>query len=161
MLWGAFIDAAPEFAATVRRRLEAGPYALLGSIRADGHPRISGVIVTFTERELWLGMPSRSLKVADLRREPKMSLHSSVSASATEEGDAKVTGQAVPIPERSAEFDVFVAAWPHEARPGALALFRIEVEDASHVRLAETRDHHVIESWRAGEQGTRTRRDSP
>jgi nitroimidazol reductase NimA-like FMN-containing flavoprotein (pyridoxamine 5'-phosphate oxidase superfamily) len=159
--WHTFDEAAPEFAATVRGRLEDGPYALLGTIRADGHPRISGVIVTFSDHELWLGMPADALKIADLRREPKMSLHSAVSASATAEGDVKVTGRAVSVSEDDAEFREFADAWPHAFTAGTLAVFRIEVEDASRVRLAETHDHHVIESWRAGEQGTRTVRSFP
>jgi hypothetical protein len=159
--WNEFRASAPEFAATVRRRLEAGPYALLGSIRADGHPRISGVIVTCSERDLWLGMPADSLKIADLRREPRMSLHSSVSSSATSEGDVKVTGHAVPVDAVDAAYGDFVAAWPRPITTGTLAVFRIELVDASQVRLAESRDHHVIEAWRVGEQGTRTVRSFP
>lgn len=159
--WHEFTRSAPEFAATIRRRLESGPYALLGSMRADGHPRISGVIVTFSDDELWLGMPRESLKTSDLERDPRMSLHSSVSTSATADGDAKLHGRAVPITEGEAEFDQFRAAWPHEVKPGALVLFRIDVIDASQVRLSEARDHHIIESWRAGERGTRTVRSDP
>lgn len=161
MSWHVFRDSAPEFAVTVRRRLESGPYALLGSIRADGHPRISGVIVTCSDTELWLGMPANSLKIADLRREPKMSLHSSVSSSPTAEGDVKVTGHAVPVEDGDEAYPDFVAAWPHGITPGTLAVFRIEIVDASQVRLAESRDHHVIEAWRVGEQGTRTVRSFP
>lgn len=161
MSWLAFTQSAPEFAGTVRTRLEAGPYALLGSIRADGHPRISGVIVTFSDTELWLGMPGESLKVADLERDPRMSLHSSVSASPTAEGDAKVHGRAEPVAEGTAEFERFAELWPAAVQPGALALFSIDVADASQVRLSEARDHHVIESWRAGQLGTHTRTDHP
>jgi hypothetical protein len=159
--WLTFIQSAPEFAGTVRTRLEAGPYALLGSIRADGHPRISGVIVTFSDTELWLGMPRESVKVSDLERDPRMSLHSSVSASPTLEGDAKLHGRAEPVAERESEFERFLALLSHDVRPGTLSLFRIDVVDASQVRLSETRDHHIIESWRAGQLGTRTRIDHP
>ena len=161
MSWQVFTESAPDFAATVRRRLEAGPYALLGSIRADGHPRISGVIATFSDTELWLGMPGDSLKIDDLRRDPRMSLHSPVSASATAEGDAKLHGRALPIAEGATEFEEFRAVWPYEVRPGTIALFRIDVIDASQVRLSESRDHHIIESWRVGEQGTRTIQSLP
>lgn len=161
MSWQVFAQSAPEFADTVRRRLEAGPYALLGSIRADGHPRISGVIVTFSDTELWLGMPGASLKIADLRRDPKMSLHSPVSASATAEGDAKLHGRALPIAEEEAQFDEFRAVWPSAIKPGTIALFRVDVIDASQVRLSESHDHHIVESWRVGELGTRTVQSLP
>jgi len=161
MSWRQFSESAPEFAATVRSGLESGPYALLGSIRADGHPRISGVIVTFSDDELWIGMPADSIKTGDLERQPKMSLHSSVSASPTAQGDVKLHGQAIPIGEDQPEFELFVAAFGRDVRPGTLALFRIDIVDAAQVRLSEARDRHLIESWRAGQEGTVTRSDHP
>ena len=159
--WHNFMLAVPEFAAVVREGLESGPYALLGSIRADGHPRISGVIVTFSDDELWVGMPASSLKTADLARQPKMSLHSSVSASATAQGDVKLSGTAVPIGGADEEFGHFAEAAGREIDPAATAVYRIVLHDASQVRLSEARDHHIIESWRDGQQSTLVRNDLP
>jgi hypothetical protein len=159
--WRDFSDAAPECAATVRAGLESGPYALLGTIRADGHPRISGVIVTFSDDELWIGMPSSSLKTADLARRPKMSLHSSVSASPTLQGDVKVSGQALPVGGADDEFDRFAAAVGREVDPASTTVYRIDLHDASQIRLSEAGDRHIIESWRAGQQGTLVRSDLP
>ena len=157
--WEDFTKAAPQFAATVRDGLESGPYALLGSIRADGHPRISGVILTFSDRELWVGMPSSSLKTADLARQPKMSLHSSVSASPTARGDVKLSGTAVPVGDD--EFQRFADAAGRQLDPATTAAYRIEPHDASQVRLSEAKDRHIIESWRVGQTGTLTRDDLP
>ncbi len=159
--WSEFTESAPQFAATVRSGLESGPYALLGSIRSDGYPRISGVIVTFTDQELWVGMPADSIKTGDLTHEPRMSLHSSVTASPTAQGDVKMHGRAVVVSEDEAEFDRFVAAVGRDVQPGTLAVFRIDVHDAAQVRLSEARDRHLIESWREGQQGTLTRDDHP
>ena len=159
--WREFTESAPEFAATIRFGLESGPYALLGSIRADDYPRISGVIVTFSDDELWLGMPADSIKTGDLGRQPKMSLHSSVSASPTAQGDVKLHGRAIPIGEDQPGFGEFVAAVDRDVRPGTLAVFRIDVSDTAQVRLSEARDRHLIESWKAGQQGTVTRSDLP
>lgn len=159
--WREFTESAPLFAATVRSGLEAGPYALLGSIRSDGFPRISGVIVTFSDHELWVGMPSDSIKTGDLMREPRMSLHSSVSASPTAQGDVKLHGRAAVVSEDEAEFVRFVTELGRHVRPGTLTVFRIDVHDAAQVRLSEARDRHLIESWRAGQQGTLTRQDHP
>ena len=159
--WHDFTMAAPDFAATVRHGLESGPYALLGTIRADGHPRISGAIVTFSNDELWVGMPSSSLKTADLARQPKMSLHSSVSASPTSQGDVKVSGQALPVDGADAEFGRFTAAVGREVDPAGTTVYRIDLHDASQVRLSEAGDRHIIESWRAGRQGTLVQSDLP
>ena len=159
--WHDFSEATPEFAATVRAGLESGPYALLGSIRADGHPRISGVIVTFSEDELWVGMPSSSLKTADLARQPKMSLHSSVSASPTAQGDVKVTGQALLIDGADDEFGRFIVAVGRQVDPAGTTVYRIDLHDASQVRLSEAGDRHIIESWRTGRSGTLVRSDLP
>jgi hypothetical protein len=159
--WREFTESAPRFAGTIRAGLESGPYALLGSIRSDGYPRISGVIVTLSDQELWVGMPADSIKTGDLVREPKMSLHSSVSASPTVQGDVKLHGRAVVVSEGEAEFDRFAAALGRDVQPGSLAVFRIDVLDAAQVRLSEARDRHLIESWRTGQQGTLTRQDHP
>ncbi len=139
----------------MRARLESGSHALLGSLRADGFPRISGVVPTFADGELWLGMPE-SMKAADLRRDPRMSLHSAGAEAAATDGEAKLHGRAVEVTGGPA-LDEFVARIPHDLGPGGLALFRIELEDASLVRLNETRDAHVVESWRAGTDGPRVR----
>lgn len=159
--WREFSTAAPAFAAVVRAGLESGPYALLGSIRSDGHPRISGVIVTFTDDELWVGMPATSLKTDDLARDPRMSLHSSVSASPTTHGDVKLHGVAIPIGEDDPGFAQYVSAVGRDVPSGMVALFRIDVLDTAQVRLSEARDRHLIESWRSGREGTVTRTDLP
>ena len=159
--WHTFALTVPQFAATVRERLESGPYALLGSIRADGHPRISGVIVTFSDEELWIGMPASSLKTADLARQPKMSLHSAVSASPTEQGDVKLSGTAVPVGGGADGFRRFAEAAGRDVDPATTAVYRIVPQDASQVRLSESGDHHVIESWRSGQQGTLVRPGLP
>lgn len=159
--WREFSAFVPAFAGTVRSGLESGPYALLGSIRSDGHPRISGVIVTFSDDELWVGVPAGSVKSGDLVREPKMSLHSSVSVSPTEQGDVKLHGVAVPVDEGEPGFDRFASAVGRRLQSGTLALFEIDVLDAAQIRLSQARDRHVFESWRVGQEGTVTRNDHP
>lgn len=152
--WADFEGSAPELAARVRGRLESGSHCLLGSLRSDGFPRISGVIPSFRDGELWLAMPE-SFKAADLRRDDRMSLHSAAAMSPVGEGDAKLHGRAweVPGPVRES----FVSALPHDPGPGGLVVFRIDLLDASLVRLSEARDAHLIESWQAGIEGTTVR----
>ncbi len=152
--WADFERTAPELAASVRGRLASGSHCLLGSLRSDGFPRNSGVIPTFRDGELWLAMPE-SFKAADLRRDDRMSLHSAAAMSPVGEGDAKLHGRAREV--TGAAHESFVAALPHDPGPGGLAVFRIDVLDASLVRLTEARDAHVIESWQAGIDGTTVR----
>ena len=119
------------------------------------------MIVTFSDDELWVGMPAASIKTDDLARDPRMSLHSSISASPTRQGDVKLHGIARPVGEDEPGFDRYVAAIGRDVRPGTVALFRIDVLDTAQVRLSEEGDRHLIESWRVGQQDTVTRSDQP
>src|SRR5215211_2460666 len=87
----------PEFAARVRACFDAHRHKILATLRADGAPRVSGIEATFAGGELWLaGMP-RSVKFADLRRDPRMALHSGSDEPDTFTADAKVSGRAVEV----------------------------------------------------------------
>ena len=90
-------DEQPEFAARVRACFDAHRHKILATLRADGAPRVSGIESAFAEGQLWLaGMP-RSVKFADLRRDPRMALHSGSDEPDTFTADAKVSGRAVEV----------------------------------------------------------------
>src|SRR6266508_6283529 len=74
--WDEFAAAAPELAARVRAAFDRGVNKLLATLRRDGSPRISGIETTLKDGELWLGMMPQSRKALDLRRDPRMALHS-------------------------------------------------------------------------------------
>ena len=87
----------PEFAARVRAAFDAHRHKFLGTLRADGSPRISGLEMAFVAGEPWLaGMPD-SVKFADLRRDPRFALHSGSSEPDVWEGDAKLSGRAAEV----------------------------------------------------------------
>ena len=67
---------------------------MLGTLRADGSPRLTGLEVHFGEGELWLAMMPDSRKADDLRRDPRFSVHSAPDVSMVD-GDAKVGGRAI------------------------------------------------------------------
>jgi hypothetical protein len=99
--WNEFESAEPEFAAVVRRLLDAHKHKTIATLRADGSPRISGIEIEFAGEELTFGSMPGARKGDDLRRDPRFALHSaSVDAAEGEEaswpGDAKVAGLAVP-----------------------------------------------------------------
>lgn len=148
--WAAVVDAAPDLAASVRSRFDASGLGLLATLRADGSPRISGVEPLF-DAELWLGMMPRSRKAADLLRDPRLCLHSGTADKEVREGDAKVSGRAVPVTDEGeiAAFRArFAAHAGMEPPPGPMHLFRVAVTDMSFLRPAG--DHLVIEWWRPG-----------
>src|SRR3954466_12840582 len=87
----------PEFAKRVRAAFDAHGHKVLATLRADGSPRVSGIEARFADGDLWLaGMP-RAGKVADLRRDPRMALHSGSDEPADFSADAKVSGRAVEV----------------------------------------------------------------
>src|SRR5215213_6153850 len=100
--WSEVEAAAPELAARARATMDAHKHKVLATLRRDGSPRVSGIEATFTDGELWLGMIPWSRKAMDLRRDPRLALHSA-SVDPTEDdpsawpGDAKVAGRAVEV----------------------------------------------------------------
>lgn len=142
--WSEVQAAAPELAAEVERRFAAHVNKTMATLRADGGPRISGTEVVVRDGELWLGSMPGARKAADLRRDPRVAVHSGSDDPPAWTGDAKVSGRAVE--ETSPE------AWaralpdgPHE--PSASHLFRLDLTEVSVVRLAEGGQSLVIEVW--------------
>ncbi len=99
MNWEGFRRAAPELAALGEERFERTGLSLVGTIRANGFPRISPVEPYIVGGELMLGMMWRSKKALDMRREPRIVVHSTVSDKAGTEGDFKAYGRAVDVPD--------------------------------------------------------------
>ena len=143
--WQRFCDDAPELSAAIRRRFDAHGHKTMATLRRDGAPRISGTEITFRAGELWLGGMSGSLKCRDLRRDPRLAVHSGSDEPDVWTGDAKVAGVAVEVTD-----DDVLASFADGAPPGPFHLFRLDLTEAVVVRLGEPADHLVIESWRQG-----------
>lgn len=99
--WGEIEEAAPDFAARVRRLFEAGRHKTIATVRADGSPRISGIECEFVDGQLRFGSMTGARKGADLRRDPRFALHGPTShpepgQEAAWPGEAKIAGRAVP-----------------------------------------------------------------
>ncbi len=101
--WREVESSAPDFAARVRSRFDAGTNKTLATLRADGSPRISASECKFEEGELTLGMMEASRKLVDVRRDPRVAIHSPTLEPPppdSEEkwlGDAKVSGRLVEV----------------------------------------------------------------
>jgi hypothetical protein len=138
----------PDFARRVRAAFDAHAHKILATLRADGSPRVSGIETSVKDGELWLaGMP-RSVKFADLRRDPRMALHSGSDEPATFAADAKVSGRAVEVTD-PAERAAF-AGEGGEAGEAQFELFRVDLDQVVLTALNDEKTALVISSWRPG-----------
>jgi hypothetical protein len=159
--WDEVERAAPELAAAVRDRFDAHRHKVLGTLRADGSPRLSGIEVTFRDGEMWLGMMPGSRKVSDLRVDPRLAVHSATVDPDLADGDARITGRAVEVTDAGAMAalveggDRHADAAPEGSRSEAGAppeghVFRVDVTEVMLLKVGHPADHLVIETWAAG-----------
>jgi hypothetical protein len=149
--WGDFERAEPDLAGRVRRRFEQTGLALVGTLRADGSPRVSGWEPLFAEGQIWLGSMTGSRKNADLRRDPRLMLHAATADKDVKDGDVKISGTAVEViddPTKAAFTAAFKQATDFDV-PTPFELFRVEPTEVS--MLQSRGDHLLIEWWRPGE----------
>jgi len=151
MNWVDFHEAAPDLAAAAEKLFDSSGVVLVGSVRRDGSPRISPVEPLLTEGELYLGMMPRSVKVVDLRKDPRVCLHSSVADREAIE-EVKLHGRVREVDdagEREAYCKSLEAkiGWSPEGME--FALFAVEIESAAHFRADG--DHRLATRFRAGD----------
>jgi hypothetical protein len=149
--WNDISTAAPDLAGRVRARFEATGLGFLATLRADGSPRISGIEPLFAGDHVWLGMMPGSRKAADVRRDPRIALHSASVDKQVAEGDAKLSGRALEVADDET-FAWFVRTFKEATGyvpEGPFPLFRVDVTEVSFVRPAG--DHLDIEWWREGD----------
>jgi len=97
-------------------------------VRADGAARISPVGPFFTNDELLFGV-MRSVKAADLARDPRIVLHNAVIDGDGSEGEFKLYGRALPVTDpilRAEPADAWWHSYPEEAG----LVFRVDVASA-------------------------------
>lgn len=138
--WAAFHSLEPELAATVEALLRAHKHHVMATVRLDGSPRVSGTEVVFDDDgALVLAMMPGTRRAADLRRDPRVALHT----------------QGVDPPDGDP------AAWPGEAKVSGRAVerpaggdgadrFALEVTEVVLTRLGDPADHLDVLSWHPG-----------
>jgi hypothetical protein len=137
--WADLVAAEPELTSLVRRCFDVRKHATLATLRRDGSPRISGTEVEWDDDgSIYLGMMPLALKALDLRRDPRLALHSPTIDAPDEEqsawiGEAKISGVGVEVS------DARQVDEPHR--------FRIDFDEVVHTCLGSTGDHLVITSW--------------
>ena len=151
--WSEVEQQAPELAAAARGFLDAGVHKTLATLRRDGSPRISGTELDFRDGDAWLGSMPGARKARDLERDPRFALHSASADPPGWQGDAKLAGRALEVTEPDSR------PGPDDGEPpGDSHLFRLDVTELSVVRLAESGDRLVVESWHEGRGVTRVER---
>ena len=142
--WRDIESEAADLAASVEMRFAANLHHVLGTLRRDGSPRLSGTEVYFHAGNVWIGAMPRSGKVTDLDRDPRCSLHTAPIDLKLDQGDATIDGRA----ERSDDLDVWAAITKQERADVAEmkgVLFRIAVE---RVRLVQVEGERlIIHAW--------------
>jgi hypothetical protein len=146
--WNDVVSEATDLATRAQRLFDAHRHKTVATLRRDGSPRISGTEATFVDGDLWRGMMDGSRKALDLRRDPRMALHSATIDPEMADGDAKLSGRTVEITD-SDEKAAFMRGQGDDATQ-QFHLFRVDVTEVVVTRVAESRDHLVIEVWREG-----------
>ena len=126
--------AEPDFAGKVRALFDAHKHKTMATLRRDGSPRISGTEMEFSDGEIVIGMMPRSIKFADVARDPRVALHSGSADPPADDpaswpGDAKIAGRLIEVPEEK------------------FKRFRIDINEVVLIRVGRPADHLVVESW--------------
>jgi hypothetical protein len=150
-------ESAPEFAADVRRHLDARIHKTIATLRAGGSPRISGIETFFADGDLWFGSMPNARKALDLRRDPRFGLHSGSVDPPEWDGDAKLAGQAEEVTEPARRLAVFRSRGA-DPPSSESHLFRADIHEAVLVGLNDARDRLVIALWRPGHEVERLER---
>jgi Pyridoxamine 5'-phosphate oxidase len=142
MEWADFERAAPDLSREAREAFERTSVAQVGTIRADGSPRISNVQPAVVDGRLYLGMMWMSTKARDLLRDPRLVLRSPVCTNEGDEREVTLRGRAISVTDREtrATFVEAVAATTTWAEP-KFHLFAVDIGTCSIVAYGGGRQH--------------------
>ncbi|MFF5494878.1 pyridoxamine 5'-phosphate oxidase family protein [Streptomyces aquilus] len=145
--WSAFTAAEPDLARLVEERFGAFTHHVLGTLRKDGSPRLTGLEVRFLNGELWLGMMPDSLKARDLLRDPRFALHANPGPGKDPGvGDMRISGRAFEVTDPAAK-----AAYGEEVEPPEpFHLFRTELTEVVRTYVEDDK-YLVVQVWKPGE----------
>jgi len=156
--WEELETAAPPIAQLATERFRGMRVALLGTVRADGSPRISPIEPYLSQGNLLFGAMSWSLKTRDLRRDPRCVLHSAVTAPDAGDPEVKLYGRAVEAPRKVREG--CSAGW-WQARPDAAVVFILIIESATSIEWSLHEGQMLVRNWSTNDGLTETSRGYP
>ncbi|MBI2710172.1 MAG: pyridoxamine 5'-phosphate oxidase family protein [Actinobacteria bacterium] len=148
--WSDLEAEARPLATLVAERFESTGLIMLGTLRRDGRPRISPCEFLVRDGRIELGMMWRSRKALDLLHDPRCILHSTTTATDGSQGDAKVSGRALPVDD-AAERVRHSRAFEEKTGWGPTGdewhLFAVDMEEVAFQRFGDERRVLV---WRPG-----------
>ena len=125
--WSEFTTQAPDIAAYGLQRLN-GRVGYLGTVRANGQPRVHPVTPIISDERLFIFMEPTSPKGKDLERNGHYVLHCAVEDSSGGEGEFYVRGKATRITDTALREEAIQASsYEPQAR---YILFTLSVEYA-------------------------------
>lgn len=132
MEWTEFEADAPDLALEVREAFERADVAQVGTIRADGSPRISNVQPAVVGGRLYLGMMWMSTKACDLLHDPRLVLRNPICTNEGNEREVTLRGRAVAVThsETRSRFVDAVAETTTWTEPH-FHLFAVDIEGCS------------------------------
>jgi hypothetical protein len=146
--WAEFVEGDPDLGAIAGRRMDASGLVLVGTLRANGWPRISPVEPLVVDGTLYLGMMWQSRKAVDLLRDPRCVVHTVVSDKRGTEGDVKIYGRALDITDAAERERYCVALEAHiDWRPSDddYHLFGVDITEVGY--FAAVDGGHDVRTW--------------
>ena len=150
MKWEEFQLSDPELADLGEARFDRTGLVLLGTLRKNGWPRISPVEPLITDGRLYLGMMWQSRKALDLLRDPRCTVHSTISDRAGTEGEFKLYGYAVDIQDletRRRYGDALYEKIQIRPEEAEYHLFSVDIQSAAFVIIRD--DTMTQRVWKA------------
>lgn len=139
--------AQPRLAELGRHRVLDPGVVLVVTIRGDGAPRLSPVEPFVLEGTLWLCMLQGSRKAADLLRDPRILVHSTVTGRDGGEGEFKIRGTARAESDHGVQHryaGAVAASLGWRPVPGRFHLFAVGIDQVTLIRYdSATGDQHV------------------
>ena len=147
--WAELQAAAPGLADKGEQRFDATGLILLGTLRKNGHPRISPVEPILTDGRLYLGMMWQSKKALDLLRDPRCLVHNTVADREGKDGEFKVYGQARAVADaddRERYCQALFAKIDWRPEGDEWHLFAVQVESVVFQQFGDDVGH-ILERW--------------
>ncbi len=148
MQWVEFSETCPEIAVVARTRFARDQLVMVGTLRADGWPRISPCEIDMAAGRLFLGMMWQSTKARDLLRDPRLTIHSVTCNKDGTDGDVKLYGRATDVQDpslRSAFRDAIRARIDSVPEEPSYHLFSVDIDRAAYVVFGDGQQH--VMAW--------------
>jgi hypothetical protein len=149
MRWADFEADAPELAATGKGLLLHPGVVLVGTLRANGMPRISVVEPCFLDENLLLGMMWQSRKALDLLRDPRIVVRNAICSVSGDEPEFSLRGHALSIADLGLRGRFIQAVAEHSKwEEPRFHLFSVVVDSTAYVKYSLGEQY--VKVWPSG-----------